>query len=130
LGDLSINGLCGKGRGGGCGLLDLLLVKLDLLDELINNQADAFGLASAVKVNIKETLDCHASYREHCGENADMTWVLTMPASAKEFAEFPTVDCRQPNNTHTCQCHLHTLQVVAVFMRICIRTGHRLRTEV
>jgi hypothetical protein len=86
-GELSINGLSGKGRGGGRGMLDLLLFKLDLLDEFMNNQADKCGLPSDAKTIMRPAVESNSAYRTHFGDDVDMTWMLTMPKSAKEFIE-------------------------------------------
>jgi hypothetical protein len=84
-GELSITGLSGKGRGGGRGMLDLLLFKLDLLDEFMNNQCDKCGLTNDAKTTVKDVLDCHSSYRQKVGDTVDMMWMVTLPQSAKEF---------------------------------------------
>ena len=84
-GELSIIGLSGKGRGGGRGMLDLLLFKLDLLDEFMNNQCDKCGITNDAKTTIKDVLDNHSSYRQKVGDNVDMMWMVTLPQSAKEF---------------------------------------------
>ena len=84
-GELSIIGLSGKGRGGGRGMLDLLLFKLDLLDEFMNNQCDKCGITNDAKTTIKDALDSHSIHRQTVGDNVDMMWMVTLPQSAKEF---------------------------------------------
>jgi hypothetical protein len=66
-------------------MLDLLLFKLDLLDEFMNNQCDKCGITNDAKTTIKDVLDCHSSYRQKVGDTVDMMWMVTLPQSAKEF---------------------------------------------
>jgi hypothetical protein len=84
-GELSIMALSGKGRGGGRGFLDLALLKLDVLDEFIQHQAEKCNLSSDAKSIIKEVVDNHATYRSKVGDDVDMMWMVTLPQSAKEF---------------------------------------------
>jgi hypothetical protein len=86
-GDLCVNRLSGERRGLGPGMLDQMLFKLDLLDELINHQADLCGLLSDAKTIMQAAFESHSSYRAHVGDNANMTWMLTLPQSVKKFAE-------------------------------------------
>lgn len=85
--ELCVNQLSGKGLGGGRGMLDLLLFKLDLLDDFIDNQAGNCGLSSEAKAIVRAIVDSHSSYRARIGDNVDMTWMLTVPQSAKAFVE-------------------------------------------
>ena len=84
-GELSITALSGKGRGGGRGFLDLALLKLDVLDEFIQHQAEKCNLSSDAKSIIKEVVDNHTTYRSKIGDDVDMMWMVTLPQSAKEF---------------------------------------------
>lgn len=83
-GELSIAGMSGKLRGGR-GMLDLLLFKLDLLDELLVASADKVGLSADSKNKLRAIFESHASYRAHFGDNLDMTWMSTLPQSTKLF---------------------------------------------
>jgi len=87
-GELSINRLSGRGRGGGRGTLDLLLLKLDILDECVANQIVKRGISSDAKPLVRSTVESHPSYQSFFGHEVDITWMLTLPQSAKEFAGF------------------------------------------
>lgn len=89
-GELSINGLSGHKRGGR-GILDLVLFKMDLLDELIVNVADQIKLSSDVKVLIRKIFDSHTSYRSHLGDTSDMMWMSSLPSSARDFVKLVSV---------------------------------------
>ena len=84
-GELSITALSGNCRGGGRGFPDLALLKLDVLDEFIQHQAEKCNLSSDATSIIKEVVDNHAIYRSKVGDNVDMMWMVTLPQSAKEF---------------------------------------------
>ena len=94
-GELSIGGLSGVKRGGR-GMLDLVLLKLDLLDALLVHQADKVGLSADSKCKLRTVFDSHASYREHLGDGMDMTWMSTMSQSARLF--ITNVEARLPNH--------------------------------
>lgn len=79
-GELSINGLSGQKRGGGRGMLDLMLFKLDLLDELLINSADYVGLSADVKCQLRSAFSSHESYR-----NLHKSWADSLSMSAKTF---------------------------------------------
>ena len=104
-GELSINGLSGSKRGGR-GMLDLMLFKLDLLDEFIINQADKCGLSAGVKCTLRKVFDSHATFRMYLGDTSDMTWMSTMPLSAKEFIS--TIGVSWPIHPHV-PSHLASL---------------------
>jgi hypothetical protein len=97
-GELSINGLSGVKRGGR-GMLDLVLYKLDLLDELLINQADKCGLSADTKSKLRTVFESHESYRTHVGGNGDTMWMSTMPLSAREFIE--VVGVGWPTDDHS-----------------------------
>jgi len=81
-GELSIGGLSGVKRGGR-GMLDLVLLKLDLLDKLLIDQTDKVGLSADSKHKLRAVFESHASYRAYLGDGTDMTWMSTPPQSAK-----------------------------------------------
>jgi hypothetical protein len=66
-------------------MLDLLLFKLELLDELLINQADKCGLSGETKNKLRAVFESHETFRACLGDEADMTWMSTLPPSAKEF---------------------------------------------
>lgn len=103
-GELSISGLSGKGRGGR-GVLDLVLFKLDLLDELIVTVVDQVKLSSEVKSTIRSIFENHTAYRSHVGDNADMMWMSSLPSSARDFVRLVSAPClrnsvRQLRSSH------------------------------
>jgi hypothetical protein len=100
-GELSIGGLSGARRGGR-GMLDLVLLKLDLLDSLIVHQADKVGLSADSKAKLRTVFESHASYRSNLGDGVgvDLTWMSTMPQSAKLFITI--VEARLSNHDPVC----------------------------
>ena len=98
-GELSIGRLSGVKRGGR-GMLDLVLLKLDLLDELLINQADKVGLSADSKNKLRAVFDSHSSYRANLGDGVDMTWMSTMTPSARLFIAI--VEARLSNHDPVC----------------------------
>jgi hypothetical protein len=111
-GELSIGGLSGARRGGR-GMLDLVLLKLDLLDALLITHADKVGLSADSKNKLRTVFDSHASYRANLGEGVDMTWMSTMPQSAKLFITI--VEARLSNHDPGCVCATLVCNVLPCF---------------
>lgn len=104
-GELSINGLSGSKRGGR-GMLDVLILKLDVLDELLANMAP-MGWSADVQSRIRSTFNSHQSYRATLGaDDADMTWMGVLPVSAQNFVRLIEDTCSsQSCKLHGCQTH-------------------------
>jgi hypothetical protein len=96
-GELSINVLSGV-QLGGHGMLDLVLFKLDLLDELLINQAGRCGLSVETTSKLLTVFESHESYRTHVGGSGDTTWMSTISPSAREFINI--VGVGWPTYTH------------------------------
>jgi hypothetical protein len=75
--ELNINGLSGVTRGGR-GMLDLVLFNIDLLDELLINQADKCGLSAETTSKLRTVFESHESYRTRVGGSSDTMWMSTM----------------------------------------------------
>ena len=117
-GELSIMSLSGKGRGGGRGFLDLGLLKLELLDEFLQNQVDKCSLSSDTRSILKDVVDNHATYRSKVGDDVDMMWMVTLPQSTKEFialvGDRPALVSHCARLPLPCECLHRTTHVLMV----------------
>lgn len=98
-------------------MLDLVLLKLDLLDSLIVHQADKVGLSADSKAKLRTVFESHASYRSNLGDGVgvDLTWMSTMPQSAKLFITI--VEARLSNHDPVC---VRALRVCVCNVLICL----------
>jgi len=100
---LSISELGGKGRLGR-GLLDIILFKLDVLDDWLNNKMDTCRLAPNDKARIRKSMEDFPSFVALMN---DSSWAAPLNASGKAFAELVEAPCLG-HKLHVCGGTLQT----------------------
>lgn len=87
-GELSVANLTGKGRGGK-GLLDLLLLKRDILEHLLHEKIEVLGLPASAKLAIRNSMSSVAAYRRAFGHRdavqVDLTWFGALPQAGQHL---------------------------------------------
>lgn len=82
--DFSDRMMTGTG-GSGRGLIDLFLLKNDMLHYMLSVSFEKLGLPSDVLVKMSDVLATHKSWRQQLRTATDLSWQKDWPSSATRF---------------------------------------------